>query len=621
MHDSPPEFLTNRTVAPPATRGNVLSVKYAVRHKVQGRSTGRWAATAAMVMVAAGAVQPGVASAVDDPPVTVATDRQEQQLATRDGIAVSYVSFRLPLPAGSPAHPDACDRTGFLRYRPAGGPADSRDADAVVVQEQGLAGGAVNSDSVAANTVRSAKTLGRNVEFWALARRASCLDETAGFDYALQTGNYLDAVDYYFNGKPIDGRVFSGFKTSQDLPILDVMGVERVIRDQYEIMLHELPDQAERQRKYVCTGISMGGMVTGFFSDWDFDGNPATQADAGYNQCAAFAAQDSMVTSDPVAIQNTPFFHDVTEAIFGPTNDVLKAGFDSGVLPLRTFGPTPVVGTKAMMLYRLAGLAAHLAPDEESQLLAHLHDPEVEATLTIMFGQSWAAVATGGADGEGTIRDYRFTNAALLGTFIDNNSGNFALLQQGLGALSGGPVQEKTFPNPGAVTQVPLMGNFLRMSAGPQTRVAPTDRTALYTWRNYNDVVGVPWTSPNRETADIRDVARQLGTGGPTAYWETYFPLRMIVDLGAGFAGARSGDMANLRYHNMSRTKPNFIAYAGDSVVQYGVGTLFPTPPTAQVETLPGYTHIDTIGAAAVQNNGKPDYSGQYLAEFIRGLT
>ncbi|MFI9504107.1 hypothetical protein [Nocardia sp. NPDC052566] len=592
-------------------------MKYGVRHR--GRRNG-WAVTAALAVVAAAALQPATATA-EEPPVTVATDRQEQQLATRDGIAVSYVSFRLPLPANAPAHPESCDRAGYLRYRPAGGPEQSRDADAVVVQQQGFGGGAVNSDGVAANTVRSAKSLGRSIEFWALGRRSSCLDETTGFDEALRTGNYLDAVDYYFGGKPIDGRIFPGFKTSADLHLLDVMGAERVLRDQYEMMLHEMPDQAARQRKYICTGISMGGMVTGMFSDWDFDGNPATQSDAGFNQCAAFAAQDTMVSSDPAAIQNTPFFRDITDAIVGPANGALKAGFDSGLLPLRTLGPTPVIGTKAMMLYRLAGLAAHLEPDAESQLLAHIHDPEVEATLTTMFGQSWAAVATGGANGEGTIRDYRFTNTALLGTFIDNNSGNFALLQQGVGALSGGPVQEKTFPNPAVVTQVPVIGNYMRMSAGPQVRVAPTDRSVLYTWRNYNDVVGVPWTAPNREVADIREVARQLGTGAPFAYWETYFPLRVVVDIAAALGGARGGDMVNLRYHNMSRTKPYFVVYAGDSVVQYGVGNWLPAPPTAQIETLPGYTHVDSIGAAAVQNNGKPDYSGQYLAEFIRGLT
>ncbi|WP_328402402.1 hypothetical protein [Nocardia sp. NBC_00403] len=73
--------------------------------------------------------------AADEPPVTVASDRQEQQLATRDGVAVSYVSFRFPLPSGVPAHSEACDGTGYLRYRPVGGPENSRVADAVVVQQ------------------------------------------------------------------------------------------------------------------------------------------------------------------------------------------------------------------------------------------------------------------------------------------------------------------------------------------------------------------------------------------------------------------------------------------------------------------------------------------------------
>ncbi|BAW08717.1 hypothetical protein GCM10010198_01000 [Nocardia seriolae] len=265
------------------------------------------------------------------------------------------------------------------------------------------------------------------------------------------------------------------------LAVLDWMGLERVVRDQYEIMLHEVPDQAQRQRRFVCTGISLGGLVTGFFADWDFDGRP------GADQCAAFAAQDSMITSDPVAIQNIPVLHDLTNAIVSPTDTVVQAGFHAGIMP-RIFGPVPVLGTRTFMLLRLAGLAAHLDPDGESRLLAHLpHDLKMDTALNYLFAPSWSAFATNGGDGTGTIRDYRFTNAALLGVLIDNNSTNFTLFQQGVGALSGGPVQEKTFPNPGSLTQLPLFGSFLKFTAGTQQRVAPTDRTALYTWRNFDD--------------------------------------------------------------------------------------------------------------------------------------
>ncbi|MFJ4651300.1 hypothetical protein ACIP5Y_08495 [Nocardia sp. NPDC088792] len=552
-------------------------------------------------------------------PVSAATDRQEQVIDRGDGVIVSQVSFLLPLPPNAPPHPPACDRTSFLRYRAADGPADSADADSVVVQQQGLDGGSMNSDSVARNTVRSAHDTGRKVEFWALARRSTCLDESTGFDYALRTHNYLDAVDYYFNGKPIDGRVFPGFRNSQDLAVLDSMGLERVLRDQYEIMLHEIPDQVVRQHKYVCTGISLGGLVTGFFADWDFGGGDPDAS--GDSQCAAYVAQDSMVSSDPAALENTPFLKDLTNALISPVNNVLKAVQNAGVLP-RIFGDTPVIGTKAMMLYRLAGLAAYLDPGGESQLLAHLpHDPAIDSTLNFLFSSTWADFVTDGADGSGTMRDYRFTNTALLGELIGNTSGNFELLQQGVGALDGGPVRPKSFPNPGDATQIPLIGNYLRLTAGPQDRVAPADRSVLYTWRNYNNVVGVPYTSPGHQVADIRDVARQLASGSPSAYWETYFPLRVVLDIAAGYGGARTGDMANLRYHGLSRLKPNLVLWAGDSIVQFGPGTVFPVPQSAIVQTLPGYNHIDTIGAAAVQNNGQPDYSGRYLAEFLHSLS
>ncbi|QLY30493.1 hypothetical protein [Nocardia huaxiensis] len=568
---------------------------------------------AVAAVLAAGMAQTGTGSAQAEP-VSAAGDRQEEVLSTRDGIVTSYVSLALPLPAAAPAHPAACDRIGYLRYRPVDGPADAVDADHVVVQQQGLHGGAVNSDSVAFNTVHSAKAQGQHIEYWALARRSSCLDEKRGFDRALETGNYLDAVDYYFNGMPIDGERFPGFKTSAELGVLDFMGLERVVRDQYELMLHEIPQQEVRQRKFVCTGISLGGLVTGFFSDWEFDGRP------GADQCVAFAAQDSMISSDPVALQNTPFLAALTNAIVGPLDSVVQAGFTANVLP-RTFGSAPGLGTRAFMLLRLAGLAAHLDPDGESQLLAHLpRDTDIEGTLNTFAAPTWAAWASNGGDGSGSIRDYRLTNAALLGVLIDNNSSNFSLFQQGIGALSGGPVQEKTFPNPGELTQLPLLGNFLRVSAGNQRRVAPTDRGALYTWRNYDDVAGVPWTAPNHEVADIRDVARQLAMGAPTAYWETYFPLRLVVDIGAGYGGTRTGDLAGLRYHGMARLKPNFVAWAGDSPVQPATGTLFPTPALAQVVSLPGYTHVDTIGAAAVLNDGQPDHSGWQLALFLRSL-
>ncbi|AJW40219.1 hypothetical protein NY08_2191 [Rhodococcus sp. B7740] len=573
---------------------------------------------AATIIVVAAALALGTAplAQADPAPVSTAFDRQETLIRSSGGVDVSYVSLALPLSAPGVPYPSACDRVGYWRYRPAEGAENSSDADAVVVQQQGLGAGAVHSEPVARNTVLSALDQGKHIEFWSLARRAACLDETAGFDEALRTGNYLDAVDYYFGDKQIDGQTFPGFRRGEDLRALDAMGLPRVVRDQYEVMLHELPDQKVRQSKAICTGISLGGLVTGLFSDWDFDGNRATTADAGYNQCQSFAAQDSMISSDPAALQNTPLLGGLTNLVTGAAAGVLDAGLNTGVVP-RTFGEAPVLGTKTFMLLRLAGLAAHLDPNGESRLLQHIpQDAGLELSLNYLFARSAAEFASD-VVAPAAIRSYRFTNQALLGVLLDNNSISFSLFQMSLGALGGGPVEEMTFPMPGSVTQVPILGSFLELAAGKQTRVAPTDSNVLYTWRDYRDVRDVPYTSPDHEVTDITKLAEVLSTGSPNGYWETYFPLELLKDIGGAYGGSRTGELSHLATAGMSRTKPNLVLLAGDSPIRKSAGMFFPAPSLAIERQLPGYTHADTIGAAEIQSNGERDYSGQYLAEFI----
>ena len=63
-------------------------------------------------------------------------------------------------------------------------------------------------------------------------------------------------------------------------------------------MKADIPDQQGRKQKVLCGGHSLGGFITGYFSEWDFDGNRATTDDAGFNQCAGYFALDTAVTSD-----------------------------------------------------------------------------------------------------------------------------------------------------------------------------------------------------------------------------------------------------------------------------------------------------------------------------------
>jgi hypothetical protein len=41
----------------------------------------------------------------------------------------------------------------------------------------------------------------------------------------------------------------------------------------------------------------VGGVITGYFATADFDGDPATTADAGQNQCAGYFALDTTVST------------------------------------------------------------------------------------------------------------------------------------------------------------------------------------------------------------------------------------------------------------------------------------------------------------------------------------
>ncbi|TDD62636.1 hypothetical protein E1263_02660 [Kribbella antibiotica] len=538
------------------------------------------------------------------------TGRTETVLETDGRIQVSHVSLTSPLPNANP-HPAACDAIGYLRYRDTAGPADPQQADSVVVSQQGTFGNAYNSDSVARNTVRSAIAAGKHLEYWSLARRGNCLNDDTGINAALRARDYRVALNYYYRGTTIDGHRFAGYDAVKNSPFLADLGLERTLRDQYDLMLHELPSQHVRQTKAFCTGISMGGLVTGLFASWDFDGNPATTADAGFNQCAGFAAQDTILPSDPVQLKADPLLGFVSNLLVGTTHQAASAAFRNGTLP-RTLAGVPALGPEGFHLQRMAGLAAYLAPEAETDVLSYLpNDPATKLGERILYAPSYTEFVTG-LNG---LRSFRYTNEALLGTLVDNNSVNIGLFQVSVGALSGGPVRPKTFPLPGQVSEIPIAGGLLSAVAGPSPRVAPLSTRALYTWKNFNEVSGVSFTAPDQEATDIRDLARQLAQGSPIGYWEENFPVKLLADIIFAFGGARDGELANVRYENAARdtTKPTVTLLAGNSSVRHATAIFLPGATTV----IPGYTHIDTINAAAVQNDGRPDPSGQLLADFV----
>jgi hypothetical protein len=231
----------------------------------RGRTAKALRSAALAALLTAGAIT------VTAPDARGESARTETPVASKSpvaGVSESVVRVKDPLPASFGARPAACDWLSYLRYRSPDGPADSADADRILVAQPGILEGAGAFDGVARNTVRRAAEQGRHIEFWALDRRSNCLEDRTG----IASGDQHTAVDYYYRGKQVDGRTFAGFVGNDRLGWMARLGIEQTVRDQYDLLAAELPDQRLRKRKVLCGGHSLGGVITGYFAAADFDG-------------------------------------------------------------------------------------------------------------------------------------------------------------------------------------------------------------------------------------------------------------------------------------------------------------------------------------------------------------
>ncbi|MFE7740761.1 hypothetical protein [Nocardia sp. NPDC057455] len=535
-------------------------------------------------------------------------ERTETAVASSSSItavAESVVSRRIPLPESVGPRPAACDRLSYLRYRDAAGPARSADADAVLVAQPGIFEGAGAFDSVARNTVAAAAKQGRHLEFWALDRRSNCLEDHLGMQAGLASRDVHLAVDYYYRGADIDGRRFGGVVPNERLGWLGHIGVAQTVQDQYDLLTAELPDPETRKRKTLCGGHSLGGVLTAFFAEWDFGGV------AGADQCAGYFALDSSIDTSLSALNGIPDLLDLS--IGGIGSAAVEAALDGGALP-RVLALPAVINPETMNLLGIAGLAAYLAPDSESDLAAYVPSSlNQEATYRVLVSRNVAAAATGSP----SVRDFRITNAAALGAFLDANSQPLALLQAGFGFFDGGTVVDKDFPVPGDVAAVPALRGLTGMLFGPDRKAIPDQPNGpLYTWRDYDEPAvaagasdrhGVPFTDATHEVTAIADLARSLAAQ-PLDFTEWYFPMRLAFDV----FQSQAPDITRHRTHPggiFANPTINLIGGAGVVIAAGWRGH-------GETVTAPGYHHIDVLTAAARQSGGQPEIISTNLARF-----
>ncbi|KOG42509.1 hypothetical protein [Streptomyces resistomycificus] len=561
-----------------------------------------WRTAAAAVLLSAAAltaVTPGEARA--------GTERTETPVASTSpvaGVTESLVRVKVPLPASAGARPAACDWLSYLRYRASDGPAASADADRILVAQPGILEGAGAFDSVARNTVARAAEQGSHIEFWALDRRSNCLEDRTG----IASGDQHAAVDYYYRGKQVQGRTFAGYVTNDRLGWMARLGIEQTVRDQYDLLAAELPDQRLRKQKVLCGGHSLGGVITGYFAAADFDGDRTTKADAGFNQCAGYFALDTTVSTSLADLSGSiPDDTNLPDLGLGYLGT--QAGLDTGVLP-RSLSAPVLLNPETMTLLAIAGMGAVADPDREADLPDYLPaGVNIDATNRFLFSKDTATFLSGSP----SVKDFRLTNAAVLGALMDDQSVPLAFLQSSVGFFDGGPVVDKNFPAAnGSEEQPGLFGTEYK--AIPDRPDGP-----LYTWRNYDRVGdaddpgyrsadGTPFTGAGKEVTDIRELARSLAQQ-PLDFTEQYFPTKLVSDI----QFATSPQVKRLVVHPEGLTaNPTLTVLAGDGLLAGRV------PPELNAVIADGYQHLDVLTAAPEQNDGRPEPVSTHLGRFAR---
>ncbi|GGV30306.1 hypothetical protein GCM10010182_61810 [Actinomadura cremea] len=551
-----------------------------------------------------------VVAALTAPASARAADRTETPVASSSPVTdveESVVRVRVPLPESAGPRPERCDWLSYLRYRHADGPAASEDADRVLIAQPGIFAGAGSFDGLARGTVHKAAENGDHIEFWALDRRSNCLEDRTGIQAGLAAGDVHLAVDYYYRQKAVDGRTFAGYQTNDQVEWLQNVGLEQTVRDQYDLLVRELPDRRLRKQKVMCGGHSLGGVLTAYFAMWDFDGDPATTGDAGYEQCAGYFALDTRIDTGILGMEGFPA--DMVPLVeFGA--GVVRLGLEAGVVP-RALSAPAVVNTETMNLLAMAGLAARLAPEGVSDLATYVPSSfNTDTTYRLLFSKDYPTFLTGSP----TVRDFRFSNAAALGGLLDDNSQPLAFMQASVGFWDGGKIVDKEFPAPNNLDELGL-GGLATLLGTDRKAIPDTPDGPLYTWRNY-DLVGAPddpghesehggpFTTAAKEVTDIAQLARSLSEH-PLDFTEHYFPTKLITDIALADAPEIAGDAV---HDGGIDANPTLNLQGGD-----GLGARDPRPGDV---IAPGYQHLDVLTAAAVQNGGRPEPISLNLAAF-----
>jgi len=509
-----------------------------------------------------------------------------------------------------------CDYIHFMRYRPATNDESIKAVDAVLVLMPGWMAGNNSLDYLGRQLVPMAEDGGGgSLEVWGIDRRPNCLEDLTGMNAAEAEEDPQIAIDYYWYDAEVEGRTFQGYLTNDDVPFLSEFGLELVMEDIHSVVTAKIPDQDDRKNTVFIGGHSMGGLLTAIYAGWDFDENPATEEDAGFENCAGLIGLDMPVQFplDP----DHPWFGGFCEPI--SEADYVKALADmrSGAAPrLDELLSAPVAPVMAGQ--ERDSLWAAFLPNEEATRMREL--PYPEETL-LSFRMIHSRNLSHFFSGVPAFTSFRLTNEAKLAISTDDNFQPSTILQTSLGFLQGGSVVEKTMLQemrlllelllPDWVPIIDFDGLFTPWDAGDP---CCPGSGPLYSWANFDEVGNaddpddrdpfgtVTFTAKTEEVTDIQDVAR-AGYRGPSNSGEWYFPARLPMDMQAA---ASQFDTSGYGIH-YSHEIP------GDFPIMEFLTDNHPNPDP----NLSGYNHVDVVMASVDRPELRPNEVFGRLMEFV----
>ena len=486
------------------------------------------------------------------------------------------------------SYPDELNFIPYLRYAVNGTRGDGMDANAVVVALSGLHAGNNGFDYFAKQLVSKAKAYrGMNVELWALDRRVNNLEDSTGLNEAERLGQLAeetgdpalleqaaDAIDqYYYGGLAIDGNTFQGFLINETAPYLSEFGLRVAMEDIYTLITTMFPDPEVRKKRVYVAGDSLGAVVTADFACWDFDGNPATTGDAGYNNIAGVVALDALMTSNAVPVNNDflqfavdflpgsmqNLLNMTSLSVYAQTLNMLRNGTLEVLLPTAEIGYVP----ETYLGVEVNAMMADALPDEESDFYErtadHAVDPRTDEILRLCCSENLFQYLSG----EVWQKKLRFTNEALFGMVFDNNFNPITMNQSAMGFVTGGPVSEKSFPAIGNLDAIlpSFMWNPISGFMPYDTMYIPSSTRYLYRWVEADEIDGTDarrYTSSRDEITDIHDVAKCCYEG-PSNIAEWYYTTRLFADIMiANVSGANNYGL-NLLHQSRLSSVPTFI--------------------------------------------------------------